>query len=220
MPSADEFRSRYARADDAELQELLSAGAGQLMPEAWAALTAESDRRGLSAAIQQDADDASMPLGEVHVRANRVTYPRAPLGARAIAYLLDMLICSVPVFLAAVPFWIGVASGLSSFVTALPVLAAVIWGIYYGLNKDGRRGGQSIGKAKVGLMVVSIESNRPCSAGESAVRAITLAIANVIPFVGWLIEPITVLATNDGRRIGDRFAGTQVIAVYSYRPTV
>jgi len=33
----------------------------------------------------------------------------------------------------------------------------------------------------------------------------------IIPFVGWLIEPNMVLATEDGRKLGDKAANTQVI---------
>ena len=99
----------------------------------------------------------------------------------------------------------------------LLALVGGIWSIYYGFAKDGRAGGASIGKAKMGLMVVRLADNRPCTPGQSALRVLTLIILNVIPAVGWLIEPVVVLAADDGRRLGDKAAGTQVIAVADYR---
>ena len=39
----------------------------------------------------------------------------------------------------------------------------------------------------------------------------------IIPFVGWLIEPIIVLADGYGRKLGDRAANTQVIEKLYYR---
>ena len=33
----------------------------------------------------------------------------------------------------------------------------------------------------------------------------------IIPFVGWLIEPIMILASDDGRKLSDKGANTQVI---------
>jgi uncharacterized RDD family membrane protein YckC len=42
---------------------------------------------------------------------------------------------------------------------------------------------------------------------------------NVIPILGQLVEPITVLTSDDGRRLGDRAAGTQVVDVSTYEAT-
>ena len=42
--------------------------------------------------------------------------------------------------------------------------------------------------------------------------------APLIPGIGFLIEPIAAVVTADGRRLGDRLAGTQVIEVGDYDP--
>jgi hypothetical protein len=44
-----------------------------------------------------------------------------------------------------------------------------------------------------------------------------MAGTNLIPYLGWLVEPVAAMAADGGRRLGDQVAGTQVIAVESYR---
>jgi uncharacterized RDD family membrane protein YckC len=156
-------------------------------------------------------------------------YPKGPLGARFLATVIDVLVgCAAFIPALLVAAWglveaFGSGSSSSNYgepifvVAMLLALAGGIWSIYYGFAKDGRAGGASIGKAKMGLMVVRLADKRPCTPGQSALRVLTLIILNVIPAVGWLIEPVVVLAADDGRRLGDKAAGTQVIAVADYR---
>jgi uncharacterized RDD family membrane protein YckC len=100
------------------------------------------------------------------------------------------------------------------------IVACGIWSFWYSFTKDGREGGQSIGKDMMDLMVVHTETNTPCTMGQSALRALVWFAVSLIPVVGWLIEPVIAIAAADGRRLGDRAAGTQVIPVSSYVPTV
>ena len=60
-------------------------------------------------------------------------------------------------------------------------------------------------------MVVNLDNNTPCDKGKSFFRNFISGLVAIIPFVGWLIEPIMVLATEDGRKLGDKAANTQVI---------
>ena len=66
-------------------------------------------------------------------------------------------------------------------------------------------------------MVVHLETNAPCNRAQSALRQLVMAGTNVIPYIGWLVEPVAAMAADGGRRLGDHAAGTQVIAVESYR---
>lgn len=155
-------------------------------------------------------------------------YPKGPIGARFLASVIDALVgvaAFVPALLIAGWALIDELDGKSSTNYSEPILMMAlllalvggIWSVYYGFAKDGRDGGASIGKAKMGLMVVRLADNQPCTPGQSALRVLTMIILNVIPMVGWLIEPVVVLAADDGRRLGDKAAGTQVIAVADYR---
>ena len=49
--------------------------------------------------------------------------------------------------------------------------------------------------------------------GVSVIRNLIGIFIVLIPFVGWLIEPIMVLVSSGGRRVADRIAGTMVVNV-------
>lgn len=147
-----------------------------------------------------------------------VTYPKASLGSRFIAALLDRLIM-VGLSIPAVIFYVIGVSKLHSYYgssdDAVPFLIVAVFlyfiPVVYSLIKDGLGEGQSWGKKAVGLMVVSLSHNTPCTMGQSCLRCLIGGLLALIPFVGWLIEPIMVLATEDGRRLADKVASTQVI---------
>ena len=146
-------------------------------------------------------------------------YPKAPFGARFLALLVDHLISSIPAAL----LWVFVVAAFAAGSTGLGAVLAVaavagtIWALYYTFTKDGRPGGQSVGKKMMGLMVVHLESNQPCNQGQSALRYLVMFLLGLVPYVGWLIEPIVTLSAAGGRRLGDTAAGTQVILATDYR---
>jgi uncharacterized RDD family membrane protein YckC len=144
-------------------------------------------------------------------------YRPAGVGPRIGAAALDGvlgLVFMVPGLLALLAGFDAGGSDDGELLFAAGAIAAVA----YGLVKDGLPVGQSLGKRATGLMVVHLDSNRPCSIGQSAVRTLVLLFSNVVPVLGWLVEPIFVIATADRRRLGDRAAGTQVIRAADYRP--
>jgi uncharacterized RDD family membrane protein YckC len=146
-------------------------------------------------------------------------YPKAPLGGRFLAALVDHLISTVPASLlvvAAVSAFLGDATAVG-VVVGLLALVAVVWALFYSFTKDGRPGGQSIGKKMMGLMVVHLPSNQPCNMSQSALRNLVMFLLGLVPYVGWLIEPIVLLAAAGGRRLGDTAAGTQVILATDYK---
>jgi uncharacterized RDD family membrane protein YckC len=147
-------------------------------------------------------------------------YPKAPLGARFLAAVLDNLVSSVPAVLLglATAGAFGAGSSVLGALLAVLAAAAIAWAVWYSFTKDGRPGGASIGKKAMGLMVVHLPSNQPCTAGQSALRYLILFATNLVPYVGWLVEPVVLLAAAGGRRIGDQAAGTQVIRAADFAP--
>jgi uncharacterized RDD family membrane protein YckC len=213
MFTVDQYRARYARASNDELLELLGIPAERLTLEARQALGEESARRAL---------DPSNPPAVVTVepaRVQRLTYPKAPLGGRLAAYVVDFLITMGPAIMASVFAFVFHLGAQSQTTNLINMIASFSWAIYYGFTKDSRTNGQSIGKKLFSLMVVNVDTGKPCSLGPSIGRTIVHAILNGIPFIGWLIEPIAVLTTADGRRLGDRLASTQVIRLSAYEAT-
>ena len=97
-------------------------------------------------------------------------------------------------------------------------------GLSYLLISDGLFEGRSIGKVLIGLRVVSIEHNEPCTVKESIVRNAFLG-AGLLPFrlplvgswIGWVfillvcaLEFLILLGSREGMRLGDEFARTTV----------
>ena len=86
---------------------------------------------------------------------------------------------------------------------------------------DGFAGGRSIGKRLIGLQTVL--PNRRAVGGfrESIIRNLPFAVAQLafaVPYVGWLVsvaiiafEAVLILGNEQGRRLGDEVAGTQVL---------
>jgi uncharacterized RDD family membrane protein YckC len=146
-------------------------------------------------------------------------YPKASLGARFVAMLVDGLIFAVPgvIFIVGAVFAGKADNGALAAILGVLGGLIYIWAVVYAFIKDGRPNGQSIGKKMMDLMVVHLPTNQPCSKGQSAGRCGIMLLLNMIPYVGWLIEPIVAMAASDGRRLGDKAANTQVIAVSAYR---
>lgn len=215
MDSVDNWRERYTSASDAELRAILGAGTTQLTPEARQALMAELTRRRMLADISP-LDKLAWPP-EV---APAPRYAKASFRKRLGAHIADMVFSSLPILGSAIlMLFIGEVAiiGVLGFIA---MLASICWVIYYSFTKDGREGGQSVGKKWLDLMVVNVTTNRPCTKGESFIRQLDLFFLQMIPVVGWLVEPVVMLASKDGRRLGDRAANTQVIDVSEYRPNV
>lgn len=92
---------------------------------------------------------------------------------------------------------------------------AMLWGLVYTLVRDGFGRGQSWGKKIMGLMVVDITTNEPCTMGKSVLRNV---IFFALGFVGFsFVEYLIPLFQGKGARLGDMVAKTQVIEADQYR---
>ena len=128
-------------------------------------------------------------------------YPKAQILNRGIAKLIDVFIVA--------------AAG------QMIVPVGFLGGLAYILIADGFAGGRSIGKRLIGLQTVL--PNRRAVGGfrESIIRNLPFAVAQlafVVPYVGWLVsvaiiafEAVLILGNEQGRRLGDEVAGTQVL---------
>jgi uncharacterized RDD family membrane protein YckC len=93
-------------------------------------------------------------------------------------------------------------------------------GLTYLLIADGVMPGRSVGKAVIGLRVVTVDG-RPAGLRESILRNLTIGAAfllAVIPWIGWLLagavmamEGLLVVGNERGRRLGDEAAQTHVM---------
>lgn len=145
-------------------------------------------------------------------------YYEPSFGNRFLAFFLDGLITTA----FSIPAFIAYAFGLVKLVDrqgdkAIPlfVLAVFLYLIplTYTLLKDGLGRGQSWGKKAVGLMVIHLPDNKPCTLGQSSLRNLFLVLFGLIPLLGWVVEPVMVLVSDNGRRVGDKAANTQVVDI-------
>jgi uncharacterized RDD family membrane protein YckC len=126
------------------------------------------------------------------------TLPLASRSNRLLGQLLDGVVGVAPIIAGAI---------LSSFSDALGgvvVMAGIFWSIFYYLFADGFPRGQSLGKKWLGMQVVSDETGRPCTFGQSFIRNLLLAVLGPIDWVFIFGER--------HQRLGDKAAGTIVIA--------
>jgi uncharacterized RDD family membrane protein YckC len=145
-------------------------------------------------------------------------YAKAPLGARILASVIDTLIALAGLIPGGLLlFAVAGEQGALSTVALLVFSAGLVGMLGYSYTKDGMQGGASLGKRYTGLMVVHLETGRPCSKAGSALRGLIWYACGSIPFVGFLIEPLFAFSNEEGRRLGDRAAGTQVIRASDYR---
>lgn len=208
----------YGRLSDDDLRSIASVDAENLTPEARQALANELARRSLHVATALPRPQSAF-VQPPSTTTGEWRYPKARLGARFLAYILDALIAVVPpAFVIAFVVALTARRNGNSPLILVAILLGVAWWLYYSFAKDGWTGGQSLGKRATDLMVVDVRTNQPCTVGQSALRALILLVLNFIGGLGWLIEAIIVLASENGRRLGDLAAGTQVIDTSAYRP--
>jgi uncharacterized RDD family membrane protein YckC len=128
-------------------------------------------------------------------------YPKAQVLNRGIAKLIDLFIVA--------------AAGQ----VIVPV--GFLAGLAYILIADGFAGGRSIGKRLIGLQTVLPDRREAAGFRESIIRNLPFAVAQLafaIPYVGWIVsvaivafEAVLILGNEQGRRLGDEVAGTQVL---------
>ncbi|HEX9743556.1 MAG TPA: RDD family protein [Nitrospiraceae bacterium] len=128
-------------------------------------------------------------------------YPKAHVLNRFIAKAIDVMLVAA----------------------ASQVIAPVGWisGLAYALIADGFPGGQSVGKRLIGLQTVVTRTKEFSGFRESIIRNLPLAFAYLlysIPYVGWLLagavvvfEALLLIGNEQGARLGDEVAGTQVL---------
>jgi uncharacterized RDD family membrane protein YckC len=149
------------------------------------------------------------------------SYYKASIGNRFVAALLDGLIFLALMIPAAVIFvfaFIAAYGSKEEEAAAFCIVGILLFLIplAFQIFKDGFGTGQSPGKKAMKLMVIDLETNMPCTKQKSFLRNIIMLLMGIVPIVGGFIEPIMVLATNDGRRLGDRAASTMVIDKSDY----
>ncbi|MFN2341294.1 MAG: RDD family protein [Halanaerobium sp.] len=141
---------------------------------------------------------------------------KAEVFPRFLAFMIDGLIAWIPVF---IPF-------LGAIFGSLYLLFKD--GLMYQITKKDEWKNKSIGKKIMNIEIISLDE-QVIDLSISAKRNLPLTIGNfiaIIPVIGWVIGPILALVLalveliifmtdEDGRRLGDKWAKTQVIKLKS-----
>jgi uncharacterized RDD family membrane protein YckC len=122
----------------------------------------------------------------------------APRSQRLLGQVLDGLVGIVPIIA------IALLAALSDQMTSVLYMASLAWAILYYFLADGLHSGQSFGKRWLGMRVVGLDGQSPCTFGQSFVRNLLLAILGPID---WLF-----IFGEKQQRLGDILAGTLVIS--------
>ena len=128
-------------------------------------------------------------------------YPKAQVLNRFIAKFIDVIIV--------------IAAG--------EIVAPVGWlaGLTYILIADGFSGGRSIGKRLIGLQTVIPRTQEASGFKESIIRNLPIELSYLffpVPYIGWFaaaailtLEGLLIIGNDQGLRLGDDFANTQVL---------
>jgi hypothetical protein len=128
-------------------------------------------------------------------------YPKAHVLNRLIAKGLDLILVAAADRLVPPVGWLA--------------------GLAYVLIADGFAGGRSVGKRLIGLQTAIPHSRDVAGFKESIIRNLPLALAYLLfplPYIGWLLaagvlvfETLLILGNDQGIRLGDEIAHTQVL---------
>ncbi len=134
-----------------------------------------------------------LPLVNKFMRVIISPYNKAHQFKRLLASLIDIFLC---------------------LLICYPVIYGdfyfLIFGASYLLFKDAIWEGRSLGKALMGLLVISLKDGKPCNVSQSVLRN-AIFIFPGINIVGFVFELMLVFKDDKGIRLGDKFARTQVV---------
>jgi uncharacterized RDD family membrane protein YckC len=125
-------------------------------------------------------------------------YAKADVGKRFSAAIVDVLLVATTWF-----FYRHYGSTLWIFA-----------GLLYVLLRDSL--GRSVGKFCFGLLVVDLETGRPCSRAGSLKRNALFLVPGA-NFVALFLEARSIVRDPQGQRLGDRLAQTQVVEGFGVR---
>ncbi|MDA8371300.1 MAG: RDD family protein [Nocardiopsaceae bacterium] len=149
----------------------------------------------------------------------------APLDKRFGAFAIDAVLSGAMAFVIYLggmglmmllilgPFLPIEDSGESFVASLLIVLALMLTTVFYYHWAPTMNRGQTVGKAVVGIRVVSTGAGTRLSGRSAAVRTVLLFVLAAIPLLGLLADFLVALSDRTGRRgIRDRLSKTRVIA--------
>ena len=135
-------------------------------------------------------------------------YELASWGSRVGAYLIDVMLIVIGLFVIGVVFGFF-SRGSSSVADAITVLAYLVFALYAPLMLA-FNGGQTVGKKALGIAVIN-EDGRPIGLGRALWREIFSRWLLAITVIGGILDPLWPLWDDQNRALHDFMAKTRVI---------
>ena len=134
----------------------------------------------------------------------------ATLGSRGVAYLIDLALFVLVLIVLSVAqsALFGAFDAAGSIGVAVVLLLVFAWQFGYPIGFETLWRGRTLGKAAMGLRVVTVEG-APVGVRHATVRAV-VGLLELLPTAG-LPAIVTSFASRRGQRLGDLAAGTLVI---------
>lgn len=148
--------------------------------------------------------------GIVTPEAVELRFETAGVPSRALAKALDVAVAAAGLFVVLLlAFWGGLDGGWLGVV----VLVATVLALFAYPAIAEARTGRTVGKAALGLRVVTVEGG-PARARHTAIRAALQFVDLLLPPLG-VVATLSALASPLDQRLGDRVAGTLVLRTRS-----
>ena len=128
--------------------------------------------------------------------------PRASFGQRLGAYLIDVILTNVVIYILTAFVQGAAASLLMSFLISIGYFAVF----------EGSGSGQTVGKRLVGIRVVDFETGTPITYGRAFGRNVGRLLSGFVFFLGYL----WMLWDRDRQTWHDKIASTTVVPVESF----
>jgi uncharacterized RDD family membrane protein YckC len=137
-----------------------------------------------------------------------VLHPLAGPSRRFVAYLVDLILLVILIAAVVVVTLLLAAIGSASvFGPAFVAYFVLSWG--YGSFCEGLFNGQTVGKAYLGIRVVS-ERGVPITGAQAVLRNLVGAVDGLVPFF-FIPGLLSMILTRRFQRLGDLAAGTMVV---------
>jgi uncharacterized RDD family membrane protein YckC len=188
---------------------------GDVAVDVHAARTVPSVRRADAGAYAAEVQTTPITraldaVGIVTPEAVVLEFPTASVGSRGVAKLLDLLAQGAALF--AFILLIGLASNRLPGGVTIALVVFVVFGVVflYPLVVETLTRGKTLGKAAMGLRVVTVEG-APIRFRHALLRALLLLVELFVFPPGGALAVICILVSSRDQRLGDVVAGTIVI---------
>lgn len=148
---------------------------------------------------------------------NSDVYPRANLGRRIAAHVIDTLVLGV-LFVPAILLGTTVMPddrNNTSIGLGIAYFISFVMPFVYFFIKDGLFRGRSLGKMAMGLMIVDVANQMPCGVVKALGRNLITIVMAFVP-LGGIVDVVLILTDPEARRLGDRVCRTQVVPQNAY----